>query len=320
MKTERSVLFSLFLPLCSVLAISILAIFGHNDARGQELPGGSKFRDCDKCPEMIVIPAGTFLMGSPSEAAARADEQPQHEVSIAYAFAVSRTEITFDQWNACSDADICLKGGDSGHGRGDLPVFNVSWNDAQAYVGWLNAITGKHYRLLSESEFEYATRAGTTTPWFWGNAGASGKACEFANLFDKAGKQANPDSSSTAVDCDDGYAQSAPVGTYKPNPFGLADITGNVGEWVEDCYEAGYDDAPNDGSVRKREPPCEKKFEGICMDKFDSAAASGECEERVVRGGSWADGVSAARAAYRLAQGVGVRNERIGFRIARDLE
>jgi formylglycine-generating enzyme required for sulfatase activity len=314
MKTEKSALFRSFLLLCCVLVV-----FGHNHAQGQELPAGSSFRDCAQCPEMIVIPAGAFLMGSSSEDAANADEQPQHEVSIANAFAVSRTEITFDQWNACSAADICVQGGSGGHGRGDLPVSNVSWNDAQAYVGWLNATTGEHYRLLSEAEFEYATRAGTTTPWFWGNAGASGKACEFANLFDQAGKGANPDSSTPALDCDDGYAQGAPVGTYKANPFGLADITGNLSEWVEDCYEAGYTDAPDDGSVRKREPPCEKKFEGICMDKFDSAAASGECEQRVVRGGSWADALSAARAASRRAESVGVRNDRIGFRVARGL-
>ena len=315
MRTEKSVLISLFLPVCCVLAM-----FACGDLQGQELPAGSKFRDCDQCPEMIVIPAGSFLMGSTTEAAADAAEQPQHEVSIANAFAVSRTEITFAQWDACAAADICLQADDGGNGRGNLPVVNVSWQGAQAYVGWLNSITGEHYRLLSEAEFEYATRAGTTTPWFWGDAGSSGKACEYANLFDKSGGQANPDSSSPALDCDDGYARSAPVGTYKPNPFGLSDITGNVSEWVADCYQEGYVDAPDDGSVRKPEPPCEKKFEGICMDKFDSAEAGGECKQRVVRGGSWADGESAARAASRTALDVGARNDRVGFRVARDLD
>ena len=315
MRTEKSVLISLFLHLLCVLVMLV-----GNDAQGQQLPGGSQFRDCEQCPEMIVIPAGSFLMGSRSGEAGRADEQPQHEVSIAYAFAVSRTEITFAQWGACAAADICLQGGDGGRGVGDLPLVNVSWEGALAYVGWLNSITGEHYRLLSEAEFEYAARGGTTTPWFWGNVGDSAKACEFANLFDKTGEQAHPDFSSPAIDCNDGYAQSAPVGSYKPNPFGLADIIGNVSEWVADCYEKGYVDAPDNGSVRKVEPPCEKKFEGICMDKFDSAAAGGECKERVVRGGSWADGASAARAASRMGQGTGVMNDRTGFRVARELD
>jgi len=315
MKTQNSAFISLILP-----ALAVISLLPGADARGQDLPGGATFRDCDQCPEMIVIPAGAFLMGSPAEESAHVDEQPQHEVSIANAFAVSTTEITFDQWDACTAADICPSASDDGHGRGKNPVINVSWNDAQAYVGWLHEITGEHYRLLSEAEFEYATRAGTTTPWFWGNAGASDKACEFANLYDQAGKQANPDFPGPALDCNDGYARSAPVGKYKPNPFGLFDISGNVREWVEDCYEKGYNGAPDDGSMRlPEEPPCEKKFEGICMDHFDASALEGACKKRVVRGGAWSDGAASARSAFRYAEAGDVRNNQTGLRIARDL-
>ncbi|MGD8476717.1 MAG: formylglycine-generating enzyme family protein [Burkholderiales bacterium] len=317
MKTQNCALFSLILPVLVVLALLSCAV-----AQGQELPGGSKFRDCEQCPEMTVIPAGTFMMGSPPADDAHADEQPQHEVSIANAFAVSRTEITFEQWNACSAAGQCLQAGEDGRGQDNYPVINVSWNDAQVYVAWLREITGEHYRLLSEAEFEYATRAGSTTPWFWGDAGASGKACKFANLYDEAGKQAHPDFSWPVLDCNDGYAQSAPVAQFQPNPFGLQDTIGNVREWVEDCYQNGYKGAPTDGSVRAPAPrPCEKKFEGICMDQYENPdAADGTCEKRVVRGGAWSDGAATARSAYRHAEAGDTRNDRMGFRVARDLD
>jgi formylglycine-generating enzyme required for sulfatase activity len=284
------------------LAAVALAALSCTAAIAADNVAGAAFSDCDRCPEMVIVPAGEFVMGSSMKESGHTDEKPQHKVSIAANFAVSRSEITFDQWDACTQAGSCAKADDDGYGRGAYPAINVSWDDANAYVKWLSEKTGKRYRLLSEAEFEYVARAGTTTPWFWGEAEASwgsSKACEFANLHDEDGKDAHPMYVWSHHKCKDGYGENAPTRSYKPNQFGLHDVLGNVREWVADCHQEGYEGAPVDGSVR---------------------AHSGECEKRVVRGGAWVDGGSTARAAYRYSEAPDFRNYQVGFRVARDLD
>jgi formylglycine-generating enzyme required for sulfatase activity len=176
---------------------------------------------------MVVIPAGSFTMGSPSSEKDRFDnEGPQHQVRIGAPFAVGKFSVTFDEWDTCVSDGGC--GGnrpkDEGWGRGRRPVVNVSFDDAKAYVAWLSRKTGKPYRLLTEAEREYVTRAGTTTPYWWGASISK--------------DQANYDSDKTV-----------PVDSFKANPFGLYNVHGNVWEWLEDCWHDGYAGAPKDGSA-----------------------------------------------------------------------
>ncbi len=266
------------------------------ERRRQEQRVGRKFRDCSECPEMVVVPSGSFTMGSPGgELGRSSDEGPRHRVRIDYRFAVGVYEVTFAEWDACVSAGGC--GGyvpdDENWGRGNRPVINVSWEDAQSYVRWLSQRTGERYRLLSESEWEYVARAGTTTSRYWGDS--SSDQCRYANGADAAAKRHQSEWS--VASCDDGHYRTAPVGTYMANKYGLHDVLGNVWEWVEDCWNASYTGAPADGS----------------------AWESGNCSERVLRGGSWDDGPRLLRAAYRLWSPTGRRYDYNGFRIARTL-
>jgi len=194
---------------------------------------GAEFAECAiGCPTMVVVPAGKYTMGSPaSEKDHLDDEGPQHEVTIAKPFAAGRTEVTFAEWDACEAAGACARASDSAFGRGNQPVINVTWDDAKEYIAWLSRITGKEYRLLSEAEWEYAARAGTTTAYSWGedigkgNANCNGCGSEW-----------------------DGK-QPAPVGSFKSNAFGLYDMHGNVFELVEDTWHGSYKDAPADGTA-----------------------------------------------------------------------
>ena len=242
---------------------------------------GDTFRDCDQCPEMVTVPAGSFRMGSAASEAGRSqDEGPQHEVRIAKPFAVGRFEVTFDEWDACVAAGGCnYLPGDSVLDRGKRPVINVSWDDAQAYVAWLSKKTGQSYRLLSEAEWEYAARAGTTTRYPWGNEPGSNRANFTLSRSQWDSKQ------------------TAPVGSFEPNAFGLHDMIGNVWEWVQDCWNESYGGAPADGS----------------------AWGAGDCGRRVLRGGSWDDFPEAARSANRSRVEPGNRYYRFGFRVARTL-
>jgi formylglycine-generating enzyme required for sulfatase activity len=242
------------------------------------------FRECDKdCPEMIVVPAGEFKMGSPVNEKGRFDnEGPQHSVIIARPFAVSKFDVTFANWIACTTVGVCPREGganDNSWGRGDRPVINVNWDDAQAYVAWLSKMTGKEYRLLTEAEWEYAARAGTTTAFYWGDEidkeNANCHRCE--NQWSKL--------------------QTSPVGKFKPNPWGLHDMAGNVWQWVQDCWNADYIGAPTDGTPW----------------------AAGECEKRVVRGGSWYYYPADPRSAYRYGDKKDDRNYNTGFRVGRTL-
>jgi formylglycine-generating enzyme required for sulfatase activity len=198
-------------------------------AKERALKPKDTFRECAKdCPEMVVLPAGSFNMGSPIFSTS----MPQHEVTIIAPFAVAKFELTFAEWDACALAGACPQAADSGLGRGSKPVINVSWNDAEKYVAWLSLMTEKPYRLLSEAEYEYAARGGTQTAYYWGaQIGTNNANC---------------------ADCGSIWAinkQTAPVGKFAPNSFGLYDMGGNVWEWVADCYHENYDAAPTDGSA-----------------------------------------------------------------------
>jgi formylglycine-generating enzyme required for sulfatase activity len=241
---------------------------------------GSDFKECAACPVMIVIPAGKFIMGSPENESDRsASEGPQHEVTVAKPFAVSKFEVTFEEWDACVAAAACPRVTDH-WGGGKMPVINVSWGDAKQYVGWLSQLTGKEYRLLTEAEWEYAARAGANTRYSWGDDPRMGNA--------------NCDGCGSQWD----LRQTAPVGSFKPNALGLYDMHGNVWEWVEDSWHENYDGAPTDGSAWLRD---------------------GDPGFRVVRGGSWRNESELVRAAVRVRRHAKVQFDTLGLRVARTI-
>lgn len=219
---------------------------------------GSVFKDCPTCPEMVIIPAGTFTMGSPAMEKGREADEGQHAVKIGYSFAVSKAPITWDQWDECVRDRACdgpsveaaLRLDRDGkpiknyvdHVRGNHPVAGVSWRDAQDFIRWLNRKTGKEkYRLLSESEFEYAARAGSTTVYAWGNEPSH----EYANY----GKDSAQELGGKAEGRDQWENSTSPVCSFPTNAFGLCDMYGNVYQWVEDCYEPDGARLPADGSA-----------------------------------------------------------------------
>ena len=230
---------------------------------------GYRFRDCGGCPEMVVIPAGDFMMGSPtSEEGRHYNEGPAHHVRIARPFAVGVYKVTRGEFarfigatghlmgDSCrtyEDGEWKERSGrdwrDPGYEQTDRhPVTCVSWADAQAYAGWLSDETGEGYRLLSESEWEYVARAGTVTARYW--VGDERVQCRYANGGDEAFKRRQAGWKWRIASCDDGHAWTSPVGSYRGNDFGLRDVLGNVWEWVEDCWNGGYHGAPRDGRVR----------------------------------------------------------------------
>ena len=257
---------------------------------------GTEFRDCAACPPMIVVPPGKFTMGSPDKESGRlATEGPQHVVTIERAFALGKYEVTFDEWEQCVADRKCTRLEDSGFGRGRRPVINVSYEDAGYYILWLSEKTNQKYRLPTEAEWEYAARAGSDKPRFWGNSNET--ACQYANVFTAKTMAKYKDADRTSFRCDDGYVETAPVGKFKPNQFGLHDMLGNVWEWVQDCWNASYAGAPADGSLWN----------------------TGECTKRVVRGGGWYYGPSNVRAARRVQTAPTRRSHDLGFRVARSL-
>jgi formylglycine-generating enzyme required for sulfatase activity len=242
---------------------------------------GSDFKECATgCPTMIVVRAGRFMMGSPIYMLGSL--HPQREVTIAKPFAVGKTEVTFAEWDSCVAAGACERARDSGWGRDDRPVIDVNWNDAQQYVAWLSRITGKEYRLLTEAEWEYAARAGTTTNYSWGDDVGIGNAnCE------GCGSQW-------------GGKQTAPVGSFKPNAFGLHDMHGNVWEWVQDPW---HDD----------------NYLGLPPTNGSAWTEGGDASRRVVRGGSWKGDPRYLRAANCREGPTDYRGDILGFRLARTL-
>ena len=271
---------------------------------------GRRFRDCPDCPELVVVPSGSFMMGSPShEQGPDEDEGPVHRVRIGEPFAVGVYEVTvsefgrFAEGTGHSTGNSCwtYEGGEwksrEGFGwrdpgfrqAGSHPVVCVSWDDARAYATWLSRRTGERYRLLSESEWEYVARAGTRTARYWGE-GESGQ-CGHANGADAS------TSFSWAIGCGDGHSHTAPVGSYGANAWGLHDVLGNVWEWTADCWNDSYAGAPSNGS----------------------AWESRNCSNRVLRGGSWLDVPGNLRSADRYGSVSGFRIGSIGFRVARTL-
>jgi formylglycine-generating enzyme required for sulfatase activity len=312
--------------LISVLMFGVLSspAAAQGDQRGplsapNKVPG-TAFRDCVQCPEMVVIPAGSFLMGAaPGEEeresmddAFRNRSQPQRRVDVR-SFSAGKFEVTRGEYRLFVEAtgrshDGCFVWAGSGFEMDRTrdwrnpgyvqderhPVVCVSWDDASAYVRWLSEQTGKTYRLLNEAEWEYSARAGTVTVRFWGDDGNAG--CTYANGADvTAGAQVPGANNWPLAPCNDRYAHTAPVGSYSPNAFGLYDMLGNVWEWTQDCWNGNYAGAPSDAS----------------------AWAAGDCSLRAVRGGSWEDAPVGLRAAYRVGSPNVIRVYIRGFRVAR---
>lgn len=261
-------------------------------AEEQALKAGDEFRECKDCPLMIVIPAGSFMMGSPETEPDRdSDEGPQVQVTIPKPFAAGRLEVSFTEWEACLADGGCNghRPSDLGWGRLKQPAIIMSWEDARAFVSWLSLKTGRPYRLLSEAEWEYAARGGSDQAFWWGPGVST--------------RQANYDGSLTYAGGAPGEFRhrTMPVDSFEPNPFGLYNVHGNVWEWVEDCYQKRYRDLPE-----------ETRLTGVAW----SPAA---CEFRVFRGGSWTDAPNVLRAANRGRYEPFIRNTSSGFRVGRTL-
>jgi formylglycine-generating enzyme required for sulfatase activity len=282
---------------------------------------GMTIWDCAECPQLALVPAGAYTIGSPADEADRGkDEGPQKRITLLRPFAVGRFEVTRGEYDAFLRAtgrpiqggcvtdrikpgtwavDAATNLRDPGFAQDDEhPVVCVSWHDAQAYVDWLRARTGRSYRLLSEAEWEYVARAGTTSTYPWGPSADTG--CEDANLGDTTFRKkygAIVQGYPTAL-CSDGWLNTAPVGSYRANAFGLHDLLGNVGEWIRDCATISYATLPTDGT----------------------ADLSGDCARHMVRSGSWGAQNSDARVANRIRYPATQVDDSIGIRVAKDLD
>ena len=293
----------------SLAVLAVSAAHGQTDGRSRSVAKpGQTFTECRNCAEMVVVPAGTFTIGSPPDEPLRRDNEPQKKITFEHAFAIARTAVTWDQWEACvrdrrcdgAAIDIALRTGENGEpnpdykdwGRGTRPVVGVSWYDAQAFVGWLNEKTGEDdaYRLPSEAEWEYAARAGTTTAFPWGAA----LDYDHGNFGVAEGGLGGK-----AEGRDVWVGETAPVASFPPNAFGLYDMHGNTFEWTEDCYEADRAHTPADGSANKE----------------------GNCANRVFRNGTFMSNAYMQRSARRGAPYPATQRGRnyLGFRVAKTL-
>jgi len=232
-----------------------------------------------RTPEMVIIPAGSFMMGSIESASSAYDEKPQHQVTIKYPFAIGRCEVTFADYDLFVIATGVKRPDDDGWGGSDRPVINVSWDDAQDYVRWLSQVTGRRYRLPTEAEWEYAARAGTSTDYYWVD---------------------HQDINDFSWYVENSAARRNPVGKKKANKFGLYDMAGNVWEWVEDCWHENYIGAPSNGSAWREEN-------------------QGDCDNRVLHGGSWLSLYRSVHSANRNYGRSDSGNNDVGFRLAQDL-
>ncbi len=316
---------------CAVLIASLVA--GIANAADSAKPG-STFKDCATCPEMVVIPPGSFIMGSTAEETTTegtpdrdaVNEKPQHKVNIAYRFAVMKFEVTRKDFatfvaatkrtmaegckiwdteaNAWGIMDADANWKNPGFAQADNhPVVCVQWADALAFAEWMSEKTGQHYRLLSDAEFEWILRGlpsgqATQTVRWWGDGRA--QACDYANVsdFTKAATLKLPPDPTTTFQCNDGYAYTAPVGSFKPNPLGVYDIFGNAWEWVQDCFARSYVGGPDNGSAREE----------------------GDCSERVIRGGAWHADPWYIRSAKHDWAPPELNTARVGMRLARDVK
>lgn len=302
-------------------ALLLVLLAGGSAAQAADVASkaGETFRECTQCPEMVVIPPGSFSMGFDGGLDQRY-EGPVHDISIDYHFAIGRFEITQAQyrffieqsgyepsvgcflWDGKGAPFIDANGwADPNYGRppaDDEPVACLNWTHVDAYVRWLAEYTGEPYRLISEAEWEYTARAGRSSAFTypWGDDEA--QACAHGNVLDESAVAARPDLSLPPAPCNDGYAGIAPVGQFEPNPFGVYDMTGNVWEWLQDCYVMPYaDDTPLDGSP------------------FINEA----CERRSVRGGAWLSTMFWQRPTFRGRDPEDLTSRIFGLRVARDL-
>jgi formylglycine-generating enzyme required for sulfatase activity len=290
-------------------AVSALMLGLAWSAQGADRSPGDTFQECRACPSMVVVPAGEFMMGSPADEPERRDNEPQHRVTIARAFALSATPVTWDQWEACvrdrwcegAAIDTALRENPDGtanenyadYGRGTRPAVGMNWYDAQNFAGWLNWKTGEDdmYRLPSEAEWEYAARAGTTSAYPWGTALDYG----YGNFGQRETGLAG-----FAEGRDTWVNETSPVASFPANAWGLYDMHGNIFEWVQDCYEADFAHAPADGS----------------------ASTEGNCANRVFRSGTFTSNPYMQRSARRGAPYPATTRGRnyLGFRVAKTLE
>ncbi len=262
-------------------------------------------RDCKHCPDMVLIPAGSFEMGE-EQGDWKTNTTPQHDVTFAKPFAVAIHEVTWGEWFACQQAGYC-KPAAAGYPDDkpiewyDQPVTHVTWHEIREdYLEWLNRDLDlwdkddpyRRFRLLSEAEWERVARAGSTTAYSFGDNDAD--LCDHGNGRDRSSFIFHP---STNLKCYDGFgAETAPVMSFPANPFGVYDMHGNVWEWVEDCYRPNYEGAPDNGR----------------------AWTAGECAQRVIRGGSWESRSAHLRSSYRARREPHTEDWTIGFRLARD--
>lgn len=304
-------------PALLLIATAALALAATQPAKAQAakpqsptLLPGQTFKECRNCPEMIVLPAGTFTMGSPADEPLRRENESQAEITFSRPFAMSRMAITWDQWEACVRDTWCdgpaveaalatLPNGEpnpnyADWGRGTRPATGMSWYDAQNFVGWLNAKTGEDdaYHLTSEAEWEYGARAGSTTAFPWGP--------EIDHDYGNFGTDVEGQLGGKADGRDVWLGETSPGGSFPANAFGLYDMHGNIFEWTDDCYEADRAHAPTDGSANKE----------------------GNCANRVFRGGTFLSNPYMQRSARRGAPYPATQRGRnyLGFRVAKTLD
>lgn len=300
MKTRKRIPEALFALAIASASITLTA-------RAQT--AGETFSECRNCPEMIVLPAGSFTMGSPEDEALRRDNEVRQTITFARPFAIATTPVTWNQWEACVRDGYCdgiavetalttLPNGEpnpgfTDFGRGTRPVVGVSWYDAQAFVGWLNAKSGEDdaYRLPAEAEWEYAARAGTETAFPWGDEVDH----DYGNFgIDGDGLGGKAEGRDVWLD------ETSPVASFPPNAFGVYDMHGNIFEWTEDCYEADRAHAPTDGSANR----------------------NGNCANRIFRSGTFLSNPYMQRSARRGAPYAATLRGRnyLGFRVTKTLD
>jgi formylglycine-generating enzyme required for sulfatase activity len=234
-------------------------------------------KDCPSCPVLLALYPAPFTMGSNSS---DPSERPAHKVAIKTPYALGKYEVTVDQWNACVQANACPSVPSAASAGGTLPMRDVSWDEAQAYLKWLSSLSGKPYRLPTEAEWEYAARGGTATKHWWGDQ--------------------MKDGNTSCKGCGQPWTNDSPppVGSFTANPFGFFDMNGSVWEWVADCWHSSYKNAPGDGSAWNGD----------------------SCQSRVIRGGSWREDASYMLSTTRFKYDAGVRQSQNGFRVARTLK
>ena len=300
----------------ALVVLSVLAATAASAQENVSLKAGAIFADCTGCPQMVVIPPGSFVMGNDGGVNEERYEGPPHDVTIGYSFAFGLLEITNAQFRTFVEDTEHTAGGncrmwtgesvehipgkdwrDPGYGRppqDDEPAACVTWIDAKAYAAWLSDETGQSYRLPSEAEWEYVARGDGATTYAWGSDPDAG--CAVANYFDQAAAGLRP---WDPVACNDGHPIVAPVGSLGANAFGVHNVIGNVWEWTEDCHVVPYGVQATDGSAYQVDGPCDR---------------------RVMRGGAWHSRATWQRPSFRGRDPEGFVTQVFGIRVVRDLK